>query len=125
MPKIKRTYAAPGALQPFDQGRDVDGAAQPMAGSREVATTPPVAAPTYAAPSPEPASHSLAGSVVARGTVAAPIYAAPQAIASGKVKEPSRPADAAPHRRIDDYDVDKLVFWVCVLLFAIAFAWVR
>lgn len=38
--------AAPGALQPSDQGRGVDGAAQPTAGSREVATTPPVAAPT-------------------------------------------------------------------------------
>jgi hypothetical protein len=109
MPKIKRTYAAP------------RGSHKTVSDS----VLPEVAAPTYAAPSPEPASHSLAGSVVARGTVAAPIYAAPQAIASGKVKEPSRPADAAPHRRIDDYDVDKLVFWVCVLLFAIAFAWVR
>jgi hypothetical protein len=34
-------------------------------------------------------------------------------------------ADEIPNRRATDYDVDKLVFWVCVLLFAIAFAWVR
>jgi hypothetical protein len=37
-------HAAPGALQPADHGRGVDGAAQPTAGSREVATTPPAAA---------------------------------------------------------------------------------
>jgi hypothetical protein len=30
-----------------------------------------------------------------------------------------------PKRRFTDYDVDKLVFWVCVLLFAIAFTWVK
>jgi hypothetical protein len=35
------------------------------------------------------------------------------------------PRKAAPHRRCTDYDVDKLVFWVCVLLFAIAFAGVK
>jgi hypothetical protein len=35
------------------------------------------------------------------------------------------PDGAAPHRRIDDYDVDKLVFWVCVCLFAFAFAVVK
>jgi hypothetical protein len=57
-------------------------------------------------------------------------YAAPQNAPTSKRgsevdASDSYPAVAAPHRRIDDYDVDKLVFWVCVLLFAIAFAWVK
>ena len=59
-------------------------------------------------------------------------YAAPQ-VSTGDGKSQERlgnsalpgPAVAAPNRRSTDYDVDKLVFWVCVLLFAIAFAWVK
>jgi hypothetical protein len=52
-------------------------------------------------------------------TYAAPIVAQEPSLAT------KPPSVAAPNRRFTDYDVDKLVFWVCVLLFAIAFAWVK
>jgi hypothetical protein len=58
-------------------------------------------------------------------------YAAPQAKFSMQPQEGDVPirgeglAVAAPNRRSTDYDVDKLVFWVCVCLFAFAFAVVK
>jgi hypothetical protein len=55
-------------------------------------------------------------------------YAAPapsRGLKPDAVTEHRQAAGAAPHRRIDDYDVDKLVFWVCVCLFAFAFAVVK
>jgi hypothetical protein len=98
MPKIKRTYAAPRA-------RSAGRADSPVVGQ----TPPEVAAPIFAAPQVPLSSEST-------GDVTHP---------QSTLQACGTPADAAPHRRIDDYDVDKLVFWVCVLLFAIAFAWVK
>jgi hypothetical protein len=104
MPKIKRTYAAPRA-------RSAGRADSPVVGQ----TPPEVAAPIFAAPQVTGAARPGGGHAEADRAL----------LSATSANSPAySPAVAAPHR-FTDYDVDKLVFWVCVCLFAFAFAVVK